>query len=102
MQYLALATDYDGTLAHDGHVEEETLQAVMRLRSSGRKVILVERDERLGGRDDRVTIDFRTLAAPRQLLRHHRTCTRAGAGASDPQRASSIIWDRLGIAGGHP
>lgn len=41
MQYQALATDYDGTLAHDGHVDEETLHALERLRASGRKVILV-------------------------------------------------------------
>jgi hydroxymethylpyrimidine pyrophosphatase-like HAD family hydrolase len=41
MQYLALATDYDGTLAHDGHVEDDTMAALVRLRESGRKVILV-------------------------------------------------------------
>lgn len=41
MRYLALATDYDGTLAHDGHVKKDTLAALARLRSSGRKVILV-------------------------------------------------------------
>jgi hydroxymethylpyrimidine pyrophosphatase-like HAD family hydrolase len=41
MKYVALATDYDGTLAHDGHVDEESLQAVRRLRESGRKLILV-------------------------------------------------------------
>ena len=41
MQYRALATDYDGTLAHDGHVEPETLAACRRLKGSGRKLILV-------------------------------------------------------------
>jgi len=41
MQYQALATDYDGTLAHDSHVAEETLAAIRRLKDSGRKVILV-------------------------------------------------------------
>jgi HAD superfamily hydrolase (TIGR01484 family) len=41
MRYLALATDYDGTLAHDGHVDDETMHALGRLRASGRKVILV-------------------------------------------------------------
>ena len=41
MQYLALASDYDGTLAHDGHVSKSTLEAVERLRESGRKMILV-------------------------------------------------------------
>jgi len=41
MQYLALATDYDGTLAHDGVVSEKTLGALEQLRKSGRKLILV-------------------------------------------------------------
>lgn len=41
VRYLALATDYDGTLAHDGVVDEPTLAALDRLRASGRKLILV-------------------------------------------------------------
>jgi hydroxymethylpyrimidine pyrophosphatase-like HAD family hydrolase len=41
MRYVALATDYDGTLAHDGRVNDETLQALEQLRLSGRKLILV-------------------------------------------------------------
>ncbi|MBE9166815.1 HAD family phosphatase [Pleurocapsales cyanobacterium LEGE 06147] len=41
MQYLALASDYDGTLATDGEVDEATLNALIRLRQSGKKLILV-------------------------------------------------------------
>src|SRR5690242_12518676 len=41
MRYLALATDYDGTLATDGVVAEDAWQALRRLRASGRKLILV-------------------------------------------------------------
>ena len=41
MRYLALATDYDGTLAKDGAVSESTLRAVQKLLDSGRKLILV-------------------------------------------------------------
>ncbi len=41
MRYLALATDYDGTLAHHGLVNERTLAAVDRLLATGRKLILV-------------------------------------------------------------
>ncbi len=41
MNYLALATDYDGTLAKDGHVAADIVQGLMRLRESGRKLILV-------------------------------------------------------------
>ncbi len=41
MRYLALACDYDGTLAHHGQVDEPTLAALERLRGSGRELILV-------------------------------------------------------------
>lgn len=41
MHYLALATDYDGTLAADGRVDHDVVQALKQLRASGRKVILV-------------------------------------------------------------
>src|SRR5579862_1765958 len=41
MRYLALACDYDGTLATDGHVSEATLRDLRRLRDSGRRLILV-------------------------------------------------------------
>jgi hydroxymethylpyrimidine pyrophosphatase-like HAD family hydrolase len=41
MHYLALASDYDGTLAQDSHVSEAALDAIRRLKASGRKFILV-------------------------------------------------------------
>jgi HAD superfamily hydrolase (TIGR01484 family) len=41
MRYLALATDYDGTIAHDGVVDDATLEALQRFRQSGRTLILV-------------------------------------------------------------
>ena len=41
MRYLALATDYDGTLAHDGRTDEPTVAALERLRQSGRRLLLV-------------------------------------------------------------
>ncbi|HKX32900.1 MAG TPA: HAD family hydrolase [Blastocatellia bacterium] len=41
MRYLALACDYDGTLALHGTVDEPTVEALERARSSGRKLILV-------------------------------------------------------------
>jgi HAD-superfamily hydrolase, subfamily IIB len=41
MRYLALATDYDGTLATDGAVKEEAVRALERLKASGRKLLLV-------------------------------------------------------------
>ena len=41
MRYLALATDYDGTLAHHGAVDAATLEGLRRLQATGRKLILV-------------------------------------------------------------
>jgi hydroxymethylpyrimidine pyrophosphatase-like HAD family hydrolase len=41
VRYLALATDYDGTLATDGAVDRETVAALQRLAATGRKLILV-------------------------------------------------------------
>jgi hydroxymethylpyrimidine pyrophosphatase-like HAD family hydrolase len=41
MRYTVLASDYDGTLAHDGVVDQPTLDAVKRLLQSGRKLLLV-------------------------------------------------------------
>ncbi len=41
MRYLALAMDYDGTLAEQGTVRPATVAALERLRKSGRKALLV-------------------------------------------------------------
>lgn len=41
MRYLALAVDYDGTLASHDRVSEEAIRSIERLRTSGRRTILV-------------------------------------------------------------
>jgi hydroxymethylpyrimidine pyrophosphatase-like HAD family hydrolase len=41
MLYHALAVDYDGTLATNGLVDDATLDALIRLRQSGRRIVLV-------------------------------------------------------------
>jgi len=41
MSYSALATDYDGTLAKDGRVDPQTWEALDRLQSAGKKLILI-------------------------------------------------------------
>ncbi len=41
MRYMALAADYDGTLAHHGRVSESTVAALEKLRGTGRKLIMV-------------------------------------------------------------
>jgi hypothetical protein len=41
MNFHALATDYDGTLAHHGNASPSTIAALEKLRDSGRKLVLV-------------------------------------------------------------
>lgn len=41
MRYFALATDYDGTLAKDGSVDEDTIKYLEMMKNSGRKLLLV-------------------------------------------------------------
>jgi hydroxymethylpyrimidine pyrophosphatase-like HAD family hydrolase len=41
MRYVALASDYDGTLARHGSVSESTVEALIRFRKSGRWLLLV-------------------------------------------------------------
>lgn len=41
MRCAALATDFDGTLAHDGGVEQDTYDQLRRWREAGRKLLLV-------------------------------------------------------------
>jgi HAD superfamily hydrolase (TIGR01484 family) len=41
MRYHALACDYDGTIANDGRVSAETLEALRRVAASGRRLVLV-------------------------------------------------------------
>jgi hydroxymethylpyrimidine pyrophosphatase-like HAD family hydrolase len=41
MRFDALATDYDGTIAHDGVVDEPTLEALHRARDAGLRLVMV-------------------------------------------------------------
>jgi hydroxymethylpyrimidine pyrophosphatase-like HAD family hydrolase/energy-coupling factor transporter ATP-binding protein EcfA2 len=41
MRYLVLVTDYDGTIATNGKADETALSALQRLRTSGRRAILL-------------------------------------------------------------
>ncbi len=51
MRYTAIALDYDGTIAHDGVVPPHVLDGLVRLKNTGRKLVLVtgrDLDELLG------------------------------------------------------
>jgi hypothetical protein len=41
MRYLALATDYDETIAFDGRVDEPTVEALRRVKAAGLRLVLV-------------------------------------------------------------
>jgi hypothetical protein len=41
MHFQALATDFDGTIAHDGDVDDETVAALRRARAVGLKLVMV-------------------------------------------------------------
>lgn len=41
MRYRAIATDFDGTIAHDGVVPEDTIAALQRAREAGLRLLLV-------------------------------------------------------------
>ena len=41
MYVTCLATDYDGTLAHDGAVADSTIEALVKFKQSGRKLVMV-------------------------------------------------------------
>ncbi|HEU5053398.1 MAG TPA: HAD-IIB family hydrolase, partial [Hanamia sp.] len=41
MRYYVLATDYDGTIASHGKVDNRTIEALKACKESGRKIILV-------------------------------------------------------------
>lgn len=41
MPYTTIATDYDGTLAHDGQVDQDTIHALTRARAAGLRLVMV-------------------------------------------------------------
>jgi hydroxymethylpyrimidine pyrophosphatase-like HAD family hydrolase len=64
MKYLALATDYDGTIACEGHVDKETVDALQHARDAGMQLLLVTGREltHLFNTFDRVDLFNRVVA----------------------------------------
>ena len=81
MRYLALCTDYDGTIAHHGRVDEPTIAALEGLRDSGRRLLLVTGREL----DDLQTVFDRA----RPLRARRRRERRAALPARDARRAAA-------------
>ncbi len=92
MYFQALATDYDGTLAKDGRVSEATIEALVRLKESGRRLILVSGRERA----DLLRVFTRFELFDRLVLENGAVLIRPGAGdvlLGDPPPQALI--DRL-------
>src|SRR5436309_361667 len=93
MRYHALACDYDGTIAWDGEVSEDTILALQEVRKSGRKLILVT------GRDlddlikvfPRIDVFDRVVAENGALL--YRPATREERPLA--QRPPEEFWQQL-------
>jgi HAD superfamily hydrolase (TIGR01484 family) len=90
MRYLALCTDYDGTIAHDGRVPESTVAALEALRASGRVLVLVT------GREipdllkvfDRLDLFARVVAENGALI--YRPATREERALAEPPSAAFV------------
>ena len=99
MYFAALATDYDGTLAQDGCVDDETLAALHALRESGRKLILVTGRELPDLRRVFSAVDIFDLIVAENgaLLFDPKTCEETVLGA-EPPKAFIERLKELGVA----
>jgi len=88
MRYLALCTDYDGTIAHRGRVDEPTLAALQELRASGRKLVLVtgREIEDLQKVFDRLDLFDRVVAENGALIYRPATREERALGDTPPPR----------------
>lgn len=99
MRYLVLATDYDGTLAHDGVTAVETIAAVERFRASGGRPILVTGRELpdLRRTFDRLDLFERVVAENGGLLYDPATRRERLLGAAPDPRLVDLMQDRKSV-----
>jgi HAD superfamily hydrolase (TIGR01484 family) len=88
MRYLALCTDYDGTIAHHGRLDPATIKAMEELRDSGRKLVLVtgREIEDLQSVCDRLDLFDRVVAENGALIYRPATREERALGAVPPPR----------------
>ena len=96
MRFVALATDYDGTLATDGRVEQATIDALERLKASDRRLILVSGRELEDLRRVFPQLDlFEWVVAENGALAHHpRTREDRLLGARPPPEFVAALRER--------
>jgi HAD superfamily hydrolase (TIGR01484 family) len=96
LRYVGLATDYDGTLATDGAVDDTTHDALQRLAASGRSLILVtgrELDELLDV-FPRVDIFDIVVAENGALLYRPKDGSKTPLGERPPDRFVEMLRER--------
>src|SRR5580693_895089 len=100
MRYLALASDYDGTLAHDGVVDDATIRAIERLIHSGRRLILVTGRELadLQSVFPRLDLCERVVAENGAVLYNPATCEKRTLAKRPPETFLSSLRER-GVEG---
>jgi len=99
VRYLALATDYDGTLAEQGRVRPETVAAIERLRRSGRRALLVtgRELEDLKSVFDRLDLFDRVIAENGALLYRPQTREEVVLAEPPPAELANLLRKR-GVA----
>ena len=91
MYVLALATDYDGTLADHGTVSTEVLTALEKLKQTGRKLIMVTGRELPDLREVFPQLDiFDMIVRPNRVLPNKATHEKKAARAR-------AIWPELRV-----
>src|SRR5438105_7029230 len=99
MRYHSLAADYDGTLAHNGRIDDDTWAALRRLRESGRRLVMVtgrELDELLGLLQHAELFD-RIVAENGALVYHPETKEARTIAPPPPDRFVEVLKRRMGI-----
>lgn len=100
MRYYALAADYDGTLAHDGVVDDATWAALKRLKGSGRKALIVsgrDLDELLGIIGEKAELFDRIVAENGAVVYHPETKEVRTIGPAPPERFVAELRRRMSI-----
>jgi hydroxymethylpyrimidine pyrophosphatase-like HAD family hydrolase len=98
MRFRALATDYDGTLAHDGTVDERTIAALFTARAAGLRLIMVTGRELSDLFNVFPTVDlFDRVVAENGALLYDPATKAIEAISSPPPRALVEALERLEI-----
>lgn len=99
MRYHLLATDYDGTLATDGHVDESTVAGLKDVLATGRKLVLVtgRELEDLASVFPELTLFERVVAENGALLYRPATKERRRLAEPPPPKFAAVLR-RRGVA----